>query len=124
MTLFRKVALLSLIFGTLQGGAASAQMVTPSFTTGTVTSRTESTTTVTESIRQVDFQTGSSYSVTGTNINIPSSPAPGMAYTQIDPSAPFQFSESFFGPGISRETSIDRTTVVETVTDSLSVFTQ
>jgi hypothetical protein len=99
-------------------------MVTPSFTTGTVTSRTESTTTVTESIRQIDFQTGSSYTVTGTNINIPSTPAPGAAYSQIAPGGAFQFSESFFGPGISRETNIDRTTTVETITDSLSVFTQ
>ena len=120
----REIALLSLIVGTLQGDVAKAQMVTPSFTTGTVTSRSESTTTVTESINQVDFQTGSSYTVTGTNINIPGVPTPGASYTQIEPGGAFQFSESFFGPGISRETSIERTTTIETITDSLSVFTQ
>ena len=120
----REIALLSLIVGTLQGDVARAQMVTPSFTTGTVTSRSESTTTVTESINQVDFQTGSSYTVTGTNINIPGSPAPGVSYTQAQAGGAFQFSESFFGPGISRETNIERTTTIETITDSLSVFTQ
>ena len=120
----RELAVLGLIIGSLHGDAAKAQMVTPSFTTGTVTSRTESTTTVTESIRQIDFQTGSSYTVTGTNINIPSTPAPGAAYYQTTPGGTFQFSESFFGPGISRETNIDRTTTVKTITDSLSVFTQ
>lgn len=118
------MALLSLVVGALQGGIVKAQMVTPSFTTGTVTSHTESTTTVTESINQIDFQTGSSYTVTGTNINIPSSPVPGASYTQIEPGGAFQFSESFFGPGITRETNIERTTTIETVTDSLSVFTQ
>lgn len=114
---------LSLVFGAFHSGIAKAA-VTPNFTTGTVTSHTESTTTMTESIRQIDFQTGSSYTVTGTNINIPSTPAPGAAYSQTTPGGTFQFSESFFGPGISRETSIDRTTTVKTITDSLSVFTQ
>lgn len=105
-------------------GVAAKSSVTPSFTTGTVTSRTESTQTVTETIIQTDMQTGYTYTVTGTNINIPTNPTPDTAYTQIDPGAAFQFSESYFGPGISRVTEIERSTTTTSVTDSLSVFTQ
>ena len=116
---------LGLILGAIHGVVQPAQSaVTPSFTTGTVTSRTESTTTVTETIKQTDIQTGWSYSVTGTNINIPTNPAPGSTYTQINPGEAFQFSESYFGPGVSRVTEIDRTTTTTSITDSLSVFTQ
>ena len=114
---------LSLVFGALHGGMVNAA-VTPSFTTGTVTSHTESTTNVTESIHQIDYQTGWTYTVTGTNINIPDNPGLGMTYSQVVPGAPTQFSESYLGPGLSRETYIERTTTVDTVTDSLSVFTQ
>ena len=112
-----------LLLGALHGVAHSAP-VTPSFTTGTVTSHTESTQTITETIKQVDFQTGWSYTVTGTNINIPQNPQFGAVYTQIDAGAPFQFSESYLGPGQSRVTEITRTTETFSVTDSVSVFTQ
>ena len=61
---------------------------------------------------------------TGTNINIPSVPAPGATYTQVVPGAPFQFSESFFGAGLTRETFIERETTIDSVTNSTSVFTQ
>ena len=105
-------------------GAAAKSAVTPSFTTGTVTSRTESTQTVTESIIQTDLQTGFTYTVTGTNINLPANPGPESVYTQINPGAAFQFSETYFGPGVSRITEIERTTTTTSVTDSLSVFTQ
>ena len=105
-------------------GVAAKASVTPSFTTGTVTSRTESTQVINERIIQTDMQTGYSYSVTGTNINIPSNPTLGASYTQINPGAAFQFSETYFGPGVSRITEIDRTTTTTSVTDSLSVFTQ
>ena len=114
---------MSLVFGALHGGMANAA-VTPNFTTGTVTSHTESTTTVSESISQIDYQTGWTYTVSGTNISIPDNPALGMTYSQVDPGAATQFSESYLGPGLSRETFIERTTTITSVTDSLSVFTQ
>jgi hypothetical protein len=98
--------------------------VTPSFTTGTVTSHTESTQTVTESIIQTDYQTGHTYTVSGSNILIPTNPTYGSTYTQMVPGGSFQFSETYFGPGISRVTEIERTTTTTSVTDSLSVFTQ
>jgi hypothetical protein len=113
-----------LILGALHGAIASAAPVTPNFTSGTVTSHTESTQTITETIRQVDFQTVWCYTLTGTKINIPENPQIGATYTQLDPGAPFQFSESYLGPGQSRVTDITRTTETFSVTDSISVFTQ
>ena len=112
-----------LILGALHG-AAQAAPVSPSFTTGTVTSHTESTTTVTETIRQIDYMTGSQYTVTGTNISWDGPPVPGANYAQTVPGQAFQFTESYLGPGESRLTEIERTTTVTSVTDSVSVFTQ
>lgn len=103
---------------------AMAVPVTPSFTTGTVTSRTQSTTTVTETIKQTDFQTGFTYTATGVNIGFAGTPSPDTTYNITTPGAAFQFTETYFGPGESRFTEIERTTVIETVTDSVSVFTQ
>ena len=112
------------LLGVLHGFSQPVNASTPAFTRGTVTSDTTSTTTVVETIRQVDYTTGDSYTVSGTNINIPGNPGPDTVYTQIDPGAPFQFSETYLGPGIASETSIDRTTTIESFTTSVSVFTQ
>lgn len=101
-----------------------AAPVTPNFTSGTVTSHTESTTTVNEIIRQQDFQTGFSYTVTGTNINIPGTPTLGTKYSIINQGQPFQFSETYMGPGLIKDTTVNRTTTIQSVTDSMSVFTQ
>ncbi len=51
-----------------------AESVVPNFTRGTITATTESTTKIIEAIRQVEYTTGTSYTVTGTNINIPGKP--------------------------------------------------
>lgn len=114
--------LLGIIHGLLQ--SAGAVPVTPNFTSGTVTSHTETTTTVTERIRQTDFQTGWAYTATGTNITTPGNFQHGATYTMQTPGESFQFSESYFGPGLTRETDIQRTTVIESTVDSVSVFTQ
>lgn len=112
-----------LILGALHGAAQAAQ-VTPSFTTGTVTSHTETTTTVTESLRQIDLMTGSSYTVSGTNIRWDGPPVPGANYTIANPGESFQFSETYLQPGESTITDIVRTTEIFSVTDSVSVFSQ
>ena len=104
--------------------AAHAAPVSPRFTTGTVTSHTETTTTVTESIRQVDYMTGSSYTVSGTNITWDGPPIPGANYTVVVPGQSFQFTETYLQPGESTLTEIERTTVSTSITDSVSVFTQ
>jgi hypothetical protein len=98
--------------------------ITPNFTSGTITSETKTRTEVIETIRQIEYTTGTSYTVTGTNINIPGTPAPGMNYTIQTQGAPFQFSETYLTPGVAKETWIDRKTTEESVTNSISVFTQ
>ena len=112
-----------LILGALHG-AAQAAPVTPTFTTGTVTSHTQSTTTVTESIRQTEYMTGTSYTATGTNITWDGPPQIGANYAVVSPGEAFQFSETSLGPGSSTYTEIDRVTTITSVTDSVSVFTQ
>jgi len=101
-----------------------AESVVPNFTKGTITSTTESTTKIVESIRQIEYTTGTSYTVTGTNINIPSRPDPDANYTIQNQGAAFQFSETYLGPGVAKETWIDRTTEIQSTTNSVSVFTQ
>ena len=101
-----------------------AESVVPNFTRGTITATTESTTKVIESIRVVEYTTGTSYTVTGTNINIPGTPQQGANYSIMTQGAPFQFSETYLGPGIAKETWVDRTTETNSVTNSVSVFTQ
>ena len=104
--------------------AALANTVVPNFTRGTINATTESTTKIVETIRQVEYTTGTSYTVTGTNINIPGNPQQGANYTIQTQGAPFQFSETYLGPGVAKETWIDRTTETQSTTTSISVFTQ
>ena len=104
--------------------SALAEAVVPNFTRGTITATTESTTKIIETIRQVEYTTGTSYTVTGTNINIPGTPQQGANYSIMTQGAPFQFSETYLGPGVAKETWIDRTTETQSTTNSVSVFTQ
>ncbi len=114
---------LGLVLGVLHG-AAQAAPVSPSFSTGTVTTHSETTTTVTENIKSVDFMTGESYTVNGLNVTWDGPPLPGANYSQVDPTAAFQFTETYLGPGTSNITDLTRVTESFTVTDSVSVFTQ
>jgi len=103
---------------------AYAESVVPNFTRGTINATTQSTTRIVETIRQVEYSTGTSYTVSGTNINIPGTPRQGANYTIMNQGAPFQFSETYLGTGIAKETWIDRTTETNSTTTSMSVFTQ
>ena len=103
---------------------AQAASVVPNFTTGVVTSETTSRTEVTEIINVIEYSNANSYTVSGTNINIPDSPTLGTNYTQINPGHAFQFSETNMVPGISKVTDMTRTTVTDSYTMSTSVFTQ
>jgi len=47
-----------------------------------------------------------------------------MSYSIQTQGAPFQFSETYLGPGVASETWIDRTTEQTSTTNSVSVFTQ
>lgn len=115
----KRLALLLLLSGPVQ-----AASVVPNFTSGVVTAETTSRTEVTEIINVVEYSTATSYTVSGSNINIPDSPSMGTNYTQIDPGAPFQFSETAMAPGISTITDMARTTITDSFTTSISVFTQ
>jgi hypothetical protein len=48
----------------------------------------------------------------------------GTSYSVINQGQPFQLTETYMGPGIFRETQIDRTTTQESIVKSMSVFTQ
>ena len=131
------------------GGAARAVPVVPNFTQGSMTSHTETTSTVTETINSMDYNTGYQYVVTGTNVetdaaslapagtnntsvtlngvtsswvNLDMSNKP--AYEMTTPGAAFQFTESYQAPGLSNHTIIQRTTTINSVTDTTSTFTQ
>ena len=131
------------------GGAARAVPVVPNFTQGSMTSHTETTSTVTETINSMDYNTVYQYVVTGTNVetdaaslapagtnntsvtlngvtsswtNLDMSNKP--AYEMTTPGAAFQFTESYQAPGLSNHTIIQRTTTINSVTDTTSVFTQ
>ena len=102
-------------------GSARAVPVVPNFTHGSMTSHTETTSTVTETINSMDYNTGWQYVVTGTNVEANGSLSPTGAdsinatqvtldgvtstwnglnlndrpnYTLTTPGAAFQFTES------------------------------
>ena len=103
---------------------AQAASVVPNFTSGTVTSETTSRTEVTEIINVIEYSNSTSYTASGTNINIAGAPGVNASYTQVVPGQTFQFSETLMSPGIASETYIERTTIIDSTTNSISVFTQ
>ena len=133
------------------GTAAKAVPVVPNFTQGSMTSNTTTTSTVTETINSMDYNTGWQYVVTGTNVEATGDLTPtgagSISNTQVTldgvtstwnglnldqrpennktvPGAAFQFTESYQGPGLSNHTIIQRTTTINSVTDTTSTFTQ
>ena len=120
--------------------AAHAVPVVPNFSSGSMTSHTETTSKVTELIVSEDYATGWQYSVSGQNVqHSGSSMTPGTTtvdswtglntgakpnWTISTPGAAFQFVETYSGPGLSNKTTVQRTTEVESVTDTVSVFSQ
>jgi len=142
------LTVLLLLSGT---GAARAVPVVPNFTQGSMTSHTETTSTVTETINSMDYNTGWQYAVTGTNVESDGTLVPTGAgsvnttqvtldgvtstwnglnltdrpeFSIVTPGAAFQFTETYMGPGLSNHTVIQRTTTINSVTDTTSTFTQ
>ena len=132
-------------------GAARAVPVVPNFTQGSMTSNTTTTSTVTETINSMDYNTGWQYSATGSGVSASGNLVPtgsgstnttnvtldGVTsqwtglnleqrpnYTLTNQGGAFQFSESYLGPGLSNHTIIQRTTTIQSVTDTTSTFTQ
>ena len=129
----------------LSGATAQAVPVVPNFTQGSMTSHTETTQKITETINSMDYNTGYKYSATGSGITADGNLSPGTGdvnvtingvtstwtgvdkrptFTQTTPGANFQFTETYSGPGLSNHTIIERVTEVTSVTDTTSIFQQ
>ena len=120
----------------LVASPAAAVPVVPNFSQGVVSSHTETKTIVKESIRSESYRTGFEYTVSGTGVepsNGTVSPSAGAkslnlssrsTWVQTTPGAAFQFAETYSGPGLIEKVMIDRETVIESVTDSTSTFSQ
>jgi len=138
----KRLILLALL---LMGSPAMAVPVVPNFTQGSMTSHTETTSSVVETINSMDYNTGYQYSATGTGIKANGNLSPGTgktnvtidgvtsawtgvtkrpSFTQTTPGAAFQFTETYQGPGLSNHTIIQRTTEIKSVTDTTSIFSQ
>mgnify|MGYP005627887185 CR=1 FL=1 len=125
--------------------AAQAVPVVPNFTQGSMTSHTETTQKITETINSMDYNTGYQYSATGSGITANGNLSPGIGsnnvtidgvtstwtgvnskpqFTQTTPGQAFQFTETYQGPGLSNQTIIQRTTEVQSITDTTSIFSQ
>ena len=135
---------LGLILGALHG-AAQAVPVVPNFSQGSMTSHTETTQKITETINSMDYNTGYQYTVTGSGITASGNLQPGTGantvtiegvtstwtgvtnrpnFTQTTPGGAFQFTETYKGPGLSNQTIIQRTTDVQSITETTSIFSQ
>lgn len=137
---------LGILHGLLQ--PVGAVPVVPNFTQGSQTSTTETKTKVSETINSINYNTGYQYSVTGTNVQMNGSsisPETNSTQNNIDgvnsswtnlnlnnrpnwsvtkPEQAFQFTETYQGPGISNQTIIQRTTELDSVTTTTSIFSQ
>jgi hypothetical protein len=136
---------MSAVVASVIPAAALAVPVVPNFTQGSMTSRTETTQKITETINSMDYNTGYQYSATGSGVSASGNLSPGTgasnvtingvtsswtgvaskpSFTQTVPGAAFQFTETYSGPGLSNQTIIQRVTEVESFTDTTSIFSQ
>lgn len=138
---------LGLVLGVIHGliQPAHSVPVVPNFTQGSMTSHTETTSTVTETINSIDYNTGYQYSATGSGVTANGNLSPGTGavnvtidgvtsswtgvtskpqFVQTNPGAAFQFTETYSGPGMSNQTIIQRETTVTSITDTTSIFSQ
>ena len=134
------------------GTSVSAVPVVPTFSTGTLNSRQETKTVVTETITSVDYRSGYEYVVSGHNIepigtnvispkliqttpqtvdninftwtSVDVTPANKPDWKMTNPGQAFSFTESLQNAGLSNITTINRTTTTESLVESVSVFTQ
>ena len=122
--------------------------VVPNFTQGSSSSRTETTTNITETIRTTNYNSGYTYSVTGSGVSHDGSTisAPnatvtetinGTTYTwtgldlgekpnwtQTVQGDAFQFTEVYTPAGLQSVTDVTRTIQSESVTDTTTIFSQ
>jgi len=144
----KKIYVLSVVACVLASArTAIAVPVVPNFTQGAMTSTTETTSTVVETINSMNYDTGYQYVITGTNVEMDGtsiSPTANLTtentidgvtstwtgldlntkpnFTMTLPGVAFQFTESYSGPGLKTQTIIQRTTTIESVTNTTSTF--
>ena len=144
----KKVFVLTVVATVLASArTAIAVPVVPNFTQGAMTSNTETTSTVTETINSMNYDTGYQLVITGTNVEMDAtsiSPTANITttnsiegvtstwtgldlstkpnFTITSPGGSFQFTESYSGPGLKTQTIIQRTTTIESVTSTTSQF--
>ena len=112
--------------------------VVPAFKTGTMTSHTETSSKVTETIVSENYATGFEYSASGVNIK-PDGPINPVSSTTVNgwtslgerpnwsivtPGEAFQFVETLHGAGLKNKTTIQRVTEITSVTDTVSSFSE
>ena len=131
--------------GVLASAPVYAVPVVPNFTQGSMTSNTQTTSKVTETINSMDYNTGYQFSVTGSGVTASGNLSPSTTdanvtingvtstwtgidtkptFTQTTPGAAFQFTETYQAPGLSNHTIIQRVTELTSVTDTTSIFSQ
>ena len=146
-TIKKRLAMVVVVSALANVQTAMSVPVVPNFTQGSMTSNTETTSTVSETINSMNYNTGYEYVITGTNIehdgatiSAPSTTGNSntlngvtSTWTGLDlnnkpnfsittPGADFQFVESYQGPGLSNHTIIQRTTTIQSVTNTTSTF--
>ena len=147
ITIKKKFAMVVVVSALANAQTAMSVPVVPNFTQGSMTSNTETTSTVSETINSMNYDTGYQYVITGTNVQHDGATisAPNTTgnsntlngvtstWTNLDinnkpnftittPGEAFQFTESYSGPGLSNHTIIQRTTTIQSVTNTTSTF--
>ena len=146
-TIKKRLAMVVVVSALANVQTAMSVPVVPNFTQGSMTSNTETTSTVSETINSMNYNTGYEYVITGTNIehdgatiSAPSTTGSSNTlngvtstwtgldlenkpnFTMTTPGQNFQFTESYSGPGLSNHTIIQRTTTINSVTNTTSTF--
>ena len=124
-----------------------ASPISGAWTTGTMNSTTTTQQTIVESVVSKDYNSGYTYSVSGTGVELQNSGSmipdavkktgttDGVSYSwtgldfktkptwvQSENGAAFQLTESYMGPGLSNVTTINRNITVESTTVTQSIF--
>ena len=137
----------SLILLFFLSSPAFGEPVVPNFTSGVLSSHTETKSIVTEDIKSFDYRTGYQLTVGGENVKASSDNIAPSGYTKttgsvdglsttyvmpdlsnkpqysvVDTGKAFTYYETLETPGLQNYTSIIRTTEIEQITDSTSTF--
>ena len=129
--------------------SVSAVPVVPNFQQGVLQNHVETSSVIQETIKSFSFNTGYELTTGGTNV-APSTgnvaptgyanvnnivegitqtfTSPDLSdkpiYNIVNPGQSFTYFETLQGPGLSNFTQIDRTTTIESISDSTSTFSQ